>query len=87
MSEFNVNNSKGNEFSIIIDNHKQLHSNLSASKLTILHQKQELLNSKLLSILKGWMSEAEQLKTWKDYNIDANSNCLLVGFGAVKKLP
>ncbi|MBR4059562.1 MAG: helix-turn-helix transcriptional regulator [Lachnospiraceae bacterium] len=80
MSEFDLNNSKGNEFSIIIDNHKQLHSNLSASKLTILHQKQELLNSKLLSILKGRMSEAEQLKIWNDYNIDANNNCSLVGF-------
>lgn len=70
----------GNELAYIASTYEQLQKDYHSSRLTIQHQKKELFSRRLLSLLKGRISELDFLQHAHDYDIDFYSTFTLIGF-------
>ena len=68
-----------NEFQCIESVYEQLQKDYHSARMTVQHQKQQLLNSWLLSLLKGRISELEIQKQRKNFSIDLDSHVALIG--------
>jgi len=79
LAKISINMPHKNEFQCIESVYEQLQRDYHSARMTVQHQKQQLRNSWLLSLLKGRISELEIQKQRKNFSIDLDSHVALIG--------